>query len=216
MKIDPTRFLLLTGVFTASIGMFVVAGCGSKSDSGPAAEKTDGSPPSAVPPTPPPATPPPPPPPSAQDSGTKDSGDAGKDADAGPACLDDLTPTVQPACPGAGAGGECDTACADFATDFKKGLSADIRKCLTVAICLADTTTCADKALAKACADATATTFCTTQVTGCKAVNVADTITQASCEAIAKGLTTAGRAALQTCFETENNCGDCPAKAKQK
>ena len=159
------------------------------------------------------------PPPKTGDGGSGPTADAASGADGGAdtgtspgvACLDDSAPAVQPACPG---NGDCQEACDNFAGDYKKGLSADIRKCLTDAICLADTSTCSNAALAKACADPTATTFCTPMVSGCKASNPADTITQASCETLAKGLTSSGRANLQSCFETDSDCGGCLAKMR--
>jgi hypothetical protein len=221
MKTAQPRVLLVTGVLALSMGLGgVIMGCSSKSDDGPAPKAYDED--AKAPSTPSdepapsssgssggssgnPATP--------QDSGTKDgSAKDGGDAAAPAACLDDSAPAAQPACPGAG--GECQMACDSFATDYKKGLSADIRKCLTSAICMNDTTQCADKALAKACADPTAATFCTPMVTGCKASNPADTITQASCEALAKGLTATGRNTLKDCFENDAVCGDCIAKLK--
>ena len=127
----------------------------------------------------------------------------------GAACLDDSAPAAQPACP---ANGECQFACDSFASDYKKGLSADIRACLTADLCSSDTSSCSNKALGKACADPTATTFCTPMVNGCKAANAADSITQASCESLAKGLSVTGRASLQGCFETDTDCGGCLAK----
>jgi hypothetical protein len=218
MKIDKTRFLLATGVVTVSMGLLaaVTAGCSSKSeDAAPAAHDEDAKAPVTDPTQTDPSTP-------GKDAGPKSTPDSGSNTDGGSnkdggdggttvACLDDKSPAAQPACPGAG---ECQDACDTFATDYKKGLSADIRKCLTVAICQTSTATCADKALAKACVDATATTFCTPLVAGCKGSNPADTITQASCEALAKGLTAAGRDVLKTCFENEAVCGDCPAQMK--
>lgn len=222
MKIDHSRLLLVTGVLTVSMALCaVMAGCSSKSEDTPApftnpsaqdgqakgADPADpsnpgaGGPGAAAPKSNPDSG-------GNPDSAAKDAADSA----AAVACLDDNAPAVQPACPGAG--GECQDTCDSFATDYKKGLSADIRKCLTAATCQANTATCADKALAKACADPTAATFCTPLVTGCKGSNPADTITQASCEAVARGLTAAGRDALKTCFENEFVCGDCPAKMK--
>lgn len=198
----------------------MVVGCSSKTDDGPAPKvldedakgpatdptgDNDPSNPAAGKDSGTPTTP--------QDAGAKDGSTTdGGDGSAPAACLDDSSPAAQPACPGAG--GECQMACDNFALDYKKGLSADIRKCLTAAICMNVTTTCADKALAKACADPTATTFCTPMVQGCKAANPADTITQASCEGLAKGLTKVGRDVLQNCFETDAVCGDCLLKLK--
>jgi hypothetical protein len=221
MKIALPRRLLVPAVLAFTMGAAaLVVGCSSKTDDGPAPKAFDDDasgkstdPPPGEDPTNPqgdkdsgtPTTP--------QDGGAKDgSAKDGGDGSAPAACLDDSSPAAQPACPGAG--GECQMACDSFAVDYKKGLSADIRKCLTAAICMNDTTTCADKALAKACADATATTFCTPMVQGCKAANAGDTITQASCEGLAKGLTKAGRDALQSCFENDAVCGDCLAKMK--
>ena len=159
-----------------------------------------------------------PPPAPATDAGTtaKDGGGdaANKDGGATAKCLDDTAPAALTKCPTIGAGDQCVGSCANFDGSWKKGLSDDIRKCLTAAICQAGTATCSDKALAKACVDPTAATFCTPNVTGCKGANAADTLTQASCEGIAKGLTVAGRANLRTCFEQEFNCGDCVAKFK--
>ncbi len=229
MTFNQPRFLLLTGVLTASIGLAVMAGCTIKSGD-PAAEGQEQN---VTAPTAPTtddakkdgadAAPPPKGTSSSSSSGgsssggTKDAGttDSGNKDSGAVACLDDSAPAAQPACPTAGAGDECAQACTDYAANFKKGLSADIRKCLTKALCDANTTnTCTDKALAKACADPTATTFCTKNVADCKSFNAADTLTQASCESIAKGMTATGRAALRTCFENEQVCGDCIAKLK--
>ena len=222
MKIDPTRLLLVPGVLAVSMGLCaVMAGCSSKSEQAPAPfanlNTEDAQAKAAAPgdPANPTAGGPAAAPNGNPSSGNNPDSAAPKDGGEGGAavaCLDDNTPGVQPACPGAG--GECQDTCDSFATDYKKGLSADIRKCLTAATCQANTATCADKALAKACADPTAATFCTPMVTGCKGSNPADTITQASCEAVARGLTAAGRNALKTCFENDFVCGDCPAKMK--
>lgn len=213
MNIDTARFLLVTSVLSVSMALCTVtAGCSSKSDDTPAPlpHDDDAQAPSTNTPDPSNAgssgsnptgkTDP--------DAGGKDSG-SGKDGGEGgtaAACLDDSAPAAQPACPGAG---ECQAPCDNFAADYKKGLSADIRKCLTTAICMGSTATCADKALAKACADPTATTFCTPMVSGCKGANAADPITQASCEVVAKGLTATGRDVLKNCFENQASCGDC-------
>ena len=233
---ETTRLLLLTGVLSGIGLSAVLIGCTITS----ADKENDNGGTSALVQDAAPATPPatktdPKPPPSNDDdgdngggnntgtgTGTKDSGatdsgnkDSGsKDGGAGAACLDDSAPAVQPACPTEGAGDECTAACADFATSWKKGLSAEIRKCMTAAICQAGTATCADKALVKACADNTTAAFCTPLVAGCKGANAADTISQASCEGLAKGLNATGRNNLKTCFEQEFNCGDCPAKFK--
>ena len=225
MKIDKSRLLLVTGVLTVSVGLCaVMAGCSSKSEDTPApfANPTTGDAQASVTEPTDPSNPGssganPAAPKNGSDGGasTPDSGsakDGGEGGAAAAACLDDSAPAAQPACPGAG--GECQDTCDSFAADYKKGLSADIRKCLTAATCQGNTATCAEKALAKACADPTAAAFCTPMVTGCKGSNPADSITQASCEALAKGLTAAGRDALKSCFENEAVCGDCLAKMK--
>lgn len=225
-----SRFLLLAFVTaTASIGLTALVGCTIKADDAPAAQPMPEPAPTtnAATDSTDPAKPGSKPASSSSggsssggssSGGTKDAGgsDSGNhDGGAAVACLDDSAPAVQPACPTAGAGDECTQACDDYATNFKKGISADIRKCLTKDLCNAGTTsTCTDKALAKACADPTATTFCTPNVTGCKGANAQDTITQASCETVAKGLTAAGRSLLQQCFEQSAVCGDCLAQIK--
>lgn len=233
MKTDKTAFLLLTGVLSSISVCAVLAGCTIQAadDSPETAQEsvesadTDGATTTAAegveagagtgtgsgsgtkPTTPAPTN---------KDAGGTTTAEGGATKDSGPAaaCLDDSAPAAQPACATVGAGTPCANACTNFALSWKKGLSADVRKCMTAAICQAGTATCADKALAKACPDPTAATFCTPNVTGCKAANGADTLTQASCEGLAKGLSTAGRANLKTCFEQEFNCGDCIGKFK--
>ncbi len=154
------------------------------------------------------------------DTGTGSS-DAAKDAVADTG-LDSgvcLSTTTGPDAGGACVGGACTATCAQFTGDYKAGVAEEINKCLTLAICggaAAATIPCVDKAVAKACADPTAATFCTPNVNGCKASNPADTITQVACIDLAKAMTTAGRTRLQTCFETEFNCGDCPAMLKSR
>lgn len=229
MKIDTTRFLLLS-VLTSSLGLCaVITGCSSGADEAPPPAHSDSANTAAptattegAPVTKPAGS-------SGSTSGGSSSGGSsgagGKDAggadsgntdsgSAAAACLDDKSPATQPVCPTDGKGEECAQACDDFALSWKKGLSADIRKCMTAAICNAGTATCADKALAKACPDPTAATFCTPLVTGCKGANGADTITQASCETLAKGLNAAGRDVLKSCFESEFVCGDCLGRMK--
>lgn len=217
MNLDNTRFLLVAGVLSMSTGLCaVMVGCSSKSDdtpaplphdddaSAPSADPTDRANPGSGGPGRGGEDP-------AKGGSTDGGGSKDGDAAKAAACLDDSSPAAQPACPGAG---ECQGACDNFLVDYKKGLSADIRKCLTATICMASTATCADKALAKACADPTATTFCTPMVMGCKGSNPADTMTQAMCEGVAKGLTATGRDVLKHCFENEAVCGDCIAMLK--
>jgi len=214
MNIVKTRFLLVSCVLSLSVGLgAVMVGCSFKSEDSPAPLPHDpsGDTKEGVTTDPAPGSnPTPTPTPTPQDSGTTADGGGTKDGGEGGtppvACLDDKTPAAPPACP---ANGECQAACDEFAAAYKKGVSAEIRKCLTANICESGTAPCVDKALAKACADPTASAFCTPLVTGCKAANGADTITQASCESVAKGLNADGRTTFTSCMETQGNCGDC-------
>jgi hypothetical protein len=209
MKIDRSRFLLLTGALSAATLGVVAggAGCGTTTDAKGGAGTTDSG---------------------ATDDAATSDGSADASADAATACLGDTAPEV--ATDGGDAGDcaatSCATACTSYATNFKPGIAAAASACLlTLPTCeSADLTPCLDPALAKACTDATATTLCAQLVTGCNgdagsdagatdagdAGTTAATFNQASCEALVNGLSATGRTAFTSCI-TEGTPGNCTA-----
>jgi hypothetical protein len=194
MKVDRTRFLLLTGMLS-SAALSVVAtgtGCSSKTeakDAGPATQTTPEDSGSA-------------------DGGTVDSG--GHTSDAAPACLDD---TTAPAGADAGdcAATSCAATCAKFSSSFKAGVAHAIGQCLLLLpTCEGDPTSCVDEVLGKACQDPQATTICTPLVTACAPTGDAGApaLTQAGCEALINGLNDTGQESFISCI-TEGTAGHC-------
>jgi hypothetical protein len=202
LKIDETPLALLIGTF-AVIAVAGAGGCSSKSSSGgdpdagaallPPTTPSDGS--SGGDPAP--ATP-------APDAGV-DGGNTG-------ACLDDTGTALScPADPLACAG-----ACAKFGPAFKKRVGDAIWSCYVAAdpTCPdpnanAAADTCFATALGKACADASASTFCDTFLASTCAGDVnAGKIDKAGCVKFATGLTQAGRDQLTSCG-VSNGCNWC-------
>lgn len=198
MKIDKARFLLLTGTLSAAAvaGAAAMGGCtvvsnstdggtdsGTTTDSGSTDGSTDGS--------------------SSTDGGADGSTDGGADA---AACLDDNGPAAAD-CSDAGG-----CTCADPTTraGFKKGVLAAIADCqLKLPTCEGNAAAdqCEKDAVARACDDPTATTFCQPLVAGC-ANGVGQKITQQDCEKVVRALTAAGRATVESCV-TEGVAGNC-------
>jgi hypothetical protein len=198
MKVDRSRFLLLTGVLSAATLGVVGTGTGCSVTS----SATDGGA----------AT--------ADDGGTADSattvdagGDATPSADAAPACLGDTAPATDP---DAGDGGDCASTgcaatCAAFATNFRAGVVKAIGQCLlTLPTCEGDPTSCVDEALGKACHDPAATTICAPLVSACASAvgDAGPVLTQSACEALINGLNPTGQATFTSCI-TEGTPGNC-------
>ena len=192
MKIDKTRFLLLTTSIAATAAAAIVSTTGCSSTT----TKTDAGSSSGSTPT---------------DSGTTDEDatttDGGTDTDAtadGGACLANTgaAPMCGPAGEGEDAGGfakcatECDTVSANFKTDVAKSIS----DCMDLApTCEGAAEGCVAKAIAKACDDPDAVTFCTAAVASC--TDAGATITQADCETLVRGMSVQGRTDLQSCVD---------------
>jgi len=216
MKIDKTRFLVLTSGLAAASAAALIA-CSSSTT------KTDN-------------------PNNGTDSGSTDSGgntDTGATGDGGGdaavACLSDkgeapfctasgegLDAGDDAATDGGGDGGAMESACPDQCvqarTYFKSDVAADIDKCLNGGTMSCEGTTlatCATAALAKTCDDATATTYCDTVMETCAgdaAVDSGTPFTKEQCVAAAKGLNDFGRSTFLTCVqEGSTSCGDCLA-----
>ena len=198
MKIDRSRFLLLTSALSAvTLGTMATGGCSSSATN--AMTDAGVTPDSATTP----------------ESSTADSSVAVEDssADGAAACLGDTAPDRD-------GGFDCSMtvcSCASYTTNYRAAVADFINSCvLSLPTCEStDTRPCVEQALAKTCADPTATTFCTPLVTLC-AGNAGDgglaPLTQAACETLATGLSTAGRTLLTTCLTAGTaNCVADPA-----
>ena len=214
MKIDKTRFLVLTSGLAAASAAALIA-CSSSTT------KTDN-------------------PNNGTDSGTTDSGgnaDTGATGDGGGdaavACLSDKGP--EPFCSAEGlvdagdvdadtdggdAGSQQPSACPEHCDvgrlNFKTDVAADIKKCLDTGTMGCDNAAlldCEAKALAKTCDDPTVTALCTPVVAACADAGVEDggvAPTQESCEKLMKGLNQIGRDSFTGCVqEGILTCGQC-------
>lgn len=196
MKIDKSKFLVLTSVLAAGTAAAALAapGCSSTangtSDGGASVDGSSGG---------------------GGDGGGGDgstTGDGGGGGDGGGdagECLGD-DKVLNPSCAsflGDGgadaAAGTCVTtatgqaACSSFQANLRNGVAREAVKCLNVApTCEAvpdPVVGCFDQAAAKACPDATAATFCTAQLAKC----TAGSIGQADCVKYMTALTSSGR-----------------------
>jgi len=143
--------------------------------------------------------------------------DSGRDADAGdasPPCLDerlDGGPEPSTKCPKTG---PCAAACERLVPRYKAGVAtaaatciANLRSCTSAAEVLP----CVDLALGRACADPTATPYCTPLVTACdpNAGGVGSVISQDGCVSFASGMSPSGRAAFASCIQSKIASGTC-------
>ncbi len=204
MKIDKSRFLLLTTSIAAATTALVVSATGcntvhTEDDAG----SSSGSTPTA-------------------DSGSSTDDDAGEggatsDADAALACLGNTgaAPLCGPANEGEDAGGlaKCSYECDKFNATFKTEVAKDISACLDTAFegptfegCAGAAPPCVEAAVAKACDDPEADTYCTTLLAGCGDAGVA--VTQEQCVSFVRALSNEGKTTLTTCT-AEGTCGDC-------
>lgn len=144
----------------------------------------------------------------------RDSGRDGDAGDAGPACLDerlDGGPEPSTKCPKTG---PCAAACERLVPRYKAGVAtaaatciANLRSCTSAAEVLP----CVDLALGRACADPTATPYCTPLVTACdpNAGGVGSVISQDGCVSFASGMSPSGRAAFASCIQSKIASGTC-------
>src|SRR5205823_5350436 len=96
-----------------------------------------------------------------------------------------------------------------IAAYYKAGIARSITACILAkpscgTLTHAQLEPCADDALAHACDDPTATTFCAPMVESCGGITPPDggsntIFTKEGCESIAKGLTSEGRKAFTSC-----------------
>jgi hypothetical protein len=226
MKIDKSRFLLLTTSLAATATALAVAtvACNSTSTS----TDNDSGPPTTTP-----------------EAGG--GGDGGKTDGGGEQCLgtDGTAPMCSPTGEGggdedagaddAGDGGtaatvaKCQFECQTASSTFKTGVAVAINACLDKAVadptvegaCAGALPGCATEAIGKACDDDTAAAFCTENLAQCGGGGDdagtdgggASGITQDKCVAVAKALSGEGRTSLSTCISEGNSCEGCFATA---
>lgn len=211
MKIDRSRFLMLTGALSAAtaLGAGAVAGCSSTA----ATDKADASTTTTT------------------DGGSSDG--ATEPADAGVdtgsvSCLDDRADGGDPDAGDSGldcagnADAYCQMACTNAFTNLKAGVAFEAAECvLKLPTCEGTTTDvvgdCFEKAGAKACADPTSPPFCQSIFDGCAdagadpdAGDAGDggVWNKATCVALVNALNDTGRAAFQSCMVEGNGCID--------
>lgn len=206
MKVDRARFLFLTSTIGAATALAMAGGAGctivqkASDDGGTPLYAKDGgetSDPSAssdagAKPTKPDGQ---------QDSGSSAPASCLASGDAGALDCDAL------------AANACDPYCWAYAENYKPEIAKAIADCLvklpTCEGAMDAMKACVDGALAKACDDPTAKTFCTPVTTECAKNNAgADGLTEAACEGVAKGLTEAGRSNFLSCID-EGTPGTC-------
>lgn len=189
MKVDRSRFLLLTTALAAASAVGVMAtGCTVTS--------TD----KGTTPTP------------AVDGSVADTGTDAYTTDGGDgaACLDDTGGAAS--CSGIST--SCAAACEPYLANYKSGVARDIISCLNSLPTCEGTqaevqiANCVKLALAKTCDDASATAFCAPMAESCGADGGTVGLEQAECVGVAKGLNATGRAAFTTCV-TEGTPGYC-------
>jgi hypothetical protein len=207
MKIDRSRFLMLTGALSAAtaLGAAAIGGCSSSS--------TTVAPDASVPPTDSGVT--------TDGGGTTDASDAGTDSGA---CLGDTAPADAG---DAGDGGLDCTAAADTAcqagceaalANLRAGIAFAAADCiLKLPSCEGAATdvigACIEAAAGKACADSTAATYCQDVFAACTdagaPVDAGDAggFTQADCEKAAVALNQTGRDTFMSCMVESGGSG---------
>lgn len=194
MKIERTKFLMLTGAISAAavVGA-TAAGC--------TIQTTDVNNP---PPTPDAS-------PEDEDAGVVVDDDAGDASDAGPACLDDDGDA--PDCAPADAAVDCTSTCEYYNGLFKKGVARDIAECmLTFPSCEGNdaVAACVEQASQKACDDATTVDYCAP--ISCTDPASTSGFSTEQCGTLAKTLNATGRAQLADCVT--NAGGPCEEGAE--
>lgn len=201
MKVDRARFLLLTGAIGAATALALTGASGCT-----VVQKTSGS-----------------------DGGGSTSNpetDSGSSTtDGGGTTVKDDAGTTTSDCLGSGssdagaldcstlAANGCDVYCDTYATNFKPAIAKAIADCLVkLPTCeggMDAMKACTDAALAKACDDPSAKTFCTPVASECAKNDAgAEGLTQSSCEGLAKGLSEQGRTDFLSCID-EGSPGYC-------
>lgn len=203
MKIDKSRFLLLTTTLAATTAGAVAVTTTACNIT----NTTDTDAGSATP--------------GADAGNDKDSSsDGSTSADAGAACLGTTgkAPFCGPEVEGTDAGvpAKCAFECSSVSKLFKTGVAAAISSCLDTRVsdptvegaCYDELTPCVEGALAGACDDSTAATYCTTTLQACGDAGTVPS--QADCVRVVKALSADGRTALTNCtVESAGDCGAC-------
>lgn len=219
MKIDKTRFLLLTSSLAATATVFAVSttACNTTTTSTETPDSSTTTP----------------------DSGTSDSG--GNTSDGGAECLgatsaapvcfvegggttdagtddagtDDAGTDAGTAATGAKCVTECEQAKGLFKSDIAKAISAcvdsKVQDPTVEGACFTPVEGCIAETLPKACADDTATDFCTQTLQACGGGDDAGGdagITAAQCKTYASALTDEARTRLSSCV-AESGCDTC-------
>jgi hypothetical protein len=196
LKIDKTRFLVLTGLISAAAVACTIQNTkkDESSSGGPSATNDDGGGATADA--------------SGASSATDGSATDASDAEAGAACIGDHG--AEPDC----AASKCPAECETIKTRFKKDVANQILGCMEMYPSCESNTSCiiergaddpdAGRAI---CDDPTAAAFCQPLVDSCN-VNDGEEITQESCVAMAKILTASGRDEFTSCI-TEGMAGYC-------
>lgn len=199
MRVDRSRFLLLTAALAAASAVGVMAtGCTvTSTDKG------------TTTPTP---TPTPDVDSSTPDSGTDTDAYVATDGGDGGACLGDTGGAAS--CSGVST--SCAATCAPYLANYKVGVARDIISCLdTLPTCEgtdaeAKIANCVKLALAKTCDDSTATDFCAPMAESCGTASGTAAAELEACVGVAKGLNATGRAVFTQCV-TEGTAGYCGA-----
>lgn len=139
-------------------------------------------------------------------------------------CLDDkpapdggteagVDASAPPVCPSSG---DCSAICAHIVDHYKLGVAQVAVSCLLkLPSCASkfDVFVCVDSATGIACADPTSKGYCTPLVTACdpNAGGAGSLIDEVGCELVARSLSSSGRSALATCFQSKTDAGTCPA-----
>lgn len=149
--------------------------------------------------------------PDADVDAASDGGDAGD----GGTCLGDAPPDGGVGtCP---ASGPCSEPCGRILANYKGGVARAAVDCIVaLPSCenAAVVVPCVDRALARACPEPTAPTYCSPLVTACdpNAGDAGSMISQAGCELFANGLSSAGRSAFEACIEDKIAQSTCPTE----
>ena len=214
MNIDRSRFLLLTAALAATgctINNTTLPADGSVQDTGTAGDTLSGDTRTDT---------------SVTEGG--DAGDAGADATDGAVCDDTVgTPRACSDIKGtacgptdAGAAGIGPT-CEGYLSSFKPRVAKATIDCLiALPTCEGDTAHCATDALAAACPDPAAKTYCDALLAACAPdgglTDAGAGLSLADCVQYANGMTSAGRSALQLCVVHEGACSvpfkDCAGR----
>ena len=196
MKIDRSKFLLLTTTISAALvaGVAGSAGCSSTNatnDAGGVDANTTADSGGEV------------------DSGTSDGAVDGGDAGA---CLGDIgSPTCELGADAGDGGLVCQTSCVAALTNLRSAVADQAGKCLLgLPTCEgggAEVAACFEDAIKKACPDPDAPAFCARVAANCNDAGAADAgaAVTSKCAAIASALNATGRSTLETCV-TESGC----------